>query len=273
MILEKHFLVILLLFYHYVGAQLMNSKIPDSLSTKSYGYLNKETISNGKDSIKSLIYAQTWLVKAKSEKDYRQMVLAYKAVMYKTDKRLHQLYTDSMLVAAKHTGDNILIGSAYMTKATVCYGRKEHKSALDNFILADEYISKTNDRYSIYKVKYGIAQTKYYLGFYDEAIGLFRQCIDYFEEENDRAYLNSIHLLGLCYNRIGNYDWCTRTNQIGLDEGRRLDNLEMETYFIHSEGINQYGKQKYNEAIKKLTSALPSIINSKDFANESVAYF
>ena len=273
MIQKKYLLIILLFCSHFVDAQKTNGKLPDSLSNKSFDYLSQAVIINGKDSIKSRSYAQTWLLKAKFEKDYKQMYLAYKTAMYQADKKEHLLYADSMLVSAKHASDNVLIGSAYMTKATVYYGRKEHKKALDNFIIADEYISKTNDLYSIYKVKYGIAQTKYYLGFYDEAISLFRECIDYFKEENDRAYLNSLHCLGLCYNRIGNYEWCTITNQMGIDEGRKLENSEMEPYFIHSEGVNQCSEGKYNEAIKKLTTTLPDIINYKDFANESVAYF
>lgn len=183
------------------------------------------------------------------------------------------LYSDSILTAANHTKDDILIASAYMTKATVYYGRKQHSNALDNFLKADEFISKTDDSYSSYKIKYGIAQTKYYLGFYDEAISLLRECIDYFKDENDRAYLNSIHCLGLCYNRIGNYEWSTLTNQMGIDEGKKLEDTGMEFYFNHSEGVNQCGKRNYTVAIKKLTSALPGVTNLKDFANESVAYF
>ena len=37
----------------------------------------------------------------------------------------------------------------------------------------------------------------------DILISLFKECIEYFKEENDRAYLNSIHGLGVCYNKIG----------------------------------------------------------------------
>ena len=153
MIQKKYLLIILLFCSHFVGAQKTNGKMPDSLSNKSFDYLSQAVINNEKDSIKSRSYAQTWLLKAKFEKDYKQMYLAYKTVMYQADKKEHLLYADSILASAKHASDNVLIGSAYMTKATVYYGRKEHKKALDNFIIADEYISKTTDLYSIYKVK------------------------------------------------------------------------------------------------------------------------
>lgn len=265
---QKKLVLILVLLVHSANAQVDNSKSNNLLSQISSGALQSKS-----DTLKSIAIAKDWLVKVKSEKNYREIVSTYKGLMYLSNKKTHLLYSDSILTAANHTKDDILIASAYMTKVTVYYGRKQHSNALDNFLKADEFISKTDDSYSSYKIKYGIAQTKYYLGFYDEAISLLRECIDYFKDENDRAYLNSIHCLGLCYNRIGNYEWSTLTNQMGIDEGKKLEDTGMEFYFNHSEGVNQCGKRNYTVAIKKLTSALPGVTNLKDFANESVAYF
>lgn len=273
MIQNKHLFSILLLFAYCASAQKINSKIPDSLLSKNYDYLSNATLTYSMDKVKGNLYAQTWLKKAKSDSDFTQMTLAYKSVLYLSEKKLWANYADSMLIAAKQTKNDVVIGSAYMTRATVYFGQKDNKNALDNFLLADEHISKTDDSYSIYKVKYGIAQTKYYLGFYDEAISLFRECIHYFKEENDRAYLNSIHGLGVCYNKIGKYDLSSVTNQLGFKEGRKLENLDMEPYFIHSEAINHYFKNNYNKAIKDLKGTLPIMIGNKDFANETVIYF
>lgn len=272
---NSYFKKVIILFFiiiaHEIVAQEKKWKTSAELVKKEYSYLCEGAKSI--DTIQSKIYAKAWVNKAKSNNDFIQLVHAYKSMLYKSDKKLWLNYADSMLVAAKKTTDDILIGSAYMTKATVFYGIKENKKALDNFILADEYIVKTNDSYSIYKVKYGIGQTKYYLGFYDEAISLFKECVNYFKEENDRAYLNSLHYIGLCYNRLGKYDLCSATNQLGLKEGQRLENSEMTAYFIHSEGVNQFGKHNYHEVINKLTNTLPHFIKNKDFANETVTYF
>lgn len=265
---QKKLVLILTLLVHFANAQVENSRANNLLRQISSGALL-----NTSDTLKSIATAKDLLVKIKSEKNYREMALTYKALIYLSDKKTHLLYSDSILTAANHTKEDILIASAYMTRATVYYGQKDNKNALDNFLLADEYISKTDDSYSIYKIKFGIAQTKYYLGFYDEAISLFQECIDYFKEENDRAYLNSIHGLGVCYNKVGKYDLSSATNQLGINEGRKLENLDMESYFIHSEGINQYFKNNYSKAIKDLNSTIPSMQSKKDFANETVAYF
>ncbi|SEA25706.1 hypothetical protein SAMN05443667_10313 [Flavobacterium gillisiae] len=270
---KKHLLIIWLCLYYNAYAQRTNFVIPDSLSTKDYEYFSSNILYEEKDSIKEMLYAQSWLAKAKREKNYGQKAQSYKALIYTSDKKLQLIYADSMLIAAKKTADFALIGSGYMTKGVIQYDRKEHMKALDSYLIADEYISKTHNQYQIYKVKYGIAQIKYYLGFYDEAIALFKECLGYFKEDNKRAYLNTIHSLGLSYNRIGKYKLCSQMNQLGLSQGKHLKNLEMQSYFIHSEGVNQYFKHNYSDAIKKLTKVLPALKETKDLTNETTAYF
>ena len=255
-----------------LGAQQLNSNGQDSLSSKSYDYLSKSIGENSSDSSKAKMYAKAWVAKAKYEKEFNKLTQAYKAILYNSEKKYWLQYADSMVVTANKTSDNVLIGAAYMTKAAVFYDRGAIKTALDNFIIADKYIVKTQDNNSIFKVKFGIAQTKYYLGFYDEAMALFKQCTEYFKEENDRAYLNSLHALGVCYNKLGKYSLCSATNLLGIKEGVRLENIEMQPYFIQSEGINQWAIKKYKEAINNLNNTLPYFIKNQDFATEMVTY-
>ncbi|WP_254796567.1 AraC family transcriptional regulator [Flavobacterium johnsoniae] len=251
----------------------MESKISDTLQRKNYDYLFECIEAAAEDKIKQAYYLQYFLNKAKTDKNSKEIVNGYKNYLFYSPEKLKLEYADSMIYTAKKANDNALIGSAYLSKGIVYYGQKKHKHALDNYLVADNYISKTSDKYLTYKVKYNIAGVKYYLGFYDEAISLYTECIDYFKGKNSRAYLNSLHLLGLCYNRVGNYGLCSEINEKGLQEGIRLHNNEMKDYFIHSEGINQYFKNNYTSAIKKITYSIPTINKNKDFANESVGYF
>ncbi|MCI9843630.1 AraC family transcriptional regulator [Flavobacterium pectinovorum] len=273
MIIKKYILIIILCLIDQIYPQEIKSKISDTLNRKDYDYLFERIEDAADDKIKQLYYLQYFLNKAKREKNSEEIVNGYKNYLHYSPERLKIVYADSMIYAAKKSLDNALIGSSYLSKGIVYYARKEHKNALDNYLIADDFISKTNDKYLIYKVKYNIASIKYFLGFYDEAISLFIECIDYYKDENTRAYLNSLHLLGLCYNRIGNYGFCSEINKKGIEEGVRLSNIEMQNYFIHSEGINQYFKNNYAEAIKKINYSIPSIRENKDFGNESVGYF
>jgi AraC-like DNA-binding protein len=271
--IKKYLLIVSLYLANQVNAQVSAFKIPDTLRNKGYDYLFERIQDLNKDSVKQSLYLHCFLSKAKSEKNSEEIINGYKNYVHHSPENLKLVYADSMIYAAKKSKDHALIGSAYLTKGIVHYGQKKHNYALDNYLIANDFISRANDKYLVYKVKYNIAHIKYYLGFYNEAISLFRECIDYFKDENTRAYLNSLHSLGLCYNKIGNYGLCTETNEKGLAEGKRLTNDEMEAYFTHSEGINQYSKNNYTDAIKKITYSLPAIREKKDFGNESVGYF
>lgn len=271
--MKKNYLILLLLcFFISLNAQ-KKFIIPDSLSNKSCDYFNEKINYKESDSLKERLYAQSWLAKAKSEKNDKQMALAYKSLIYKFDKKLRHQYADSSVTAAKRTNSPELIGSAYMTKGIVYYDHKEMMKALDNYLIAEDYISKTKDEYLIYKLKYCKALTKYYLGFYHEAIALFKECVTYFKEQNDHAYVNSLYSLGQSYSRVNKYQLCSQINQIGIKAAIQFEIFRMKSYFLFSEGVNQSFKHNYVDAIKKLSMALPDLKSNKDFANETLAYF
>ena len=271
--MKKNYLILLLLcFFISLNAQ-KKFVIPDSLSNKDCNYFNEKINYKESDSLTERLYAQSWLAKAKSERNDKQMALAYKSLIYKFDKKFRHLYADSLVIAAKRTNSAELIGSAYMTKGIVYYDDKKMMKALDNYLIAEDYISKTNDEYLIYKLKYCKALTKYYLGFYHEAISLFKECVTYFKEQNDHAYVNSLYSLGQCYSRVNKYQLSSQINQIGIKAAIQFEIFRMKSYFLFSEGINQSFKHNYVDAIKKLSLALPDIKSNKDFANETLAYF
>ncbi|WP_161971731.1 AraC family transcriptional regulator [Flavobacterium silvisoli] len=228
---------------------------------------------DSKDSIKSKQQLQVLINNSKLEANWEELAKAYRIIMYLSDKKWRMNYADSLLNAAKLSANFDLIGQAYLTRGILYYDQKEHKMALDNYILADSYLSQTKNQYGIYKVKFSIAHTKYYLGFYHEAIALFKECIIYFEQENDVAYLNSLHSIGLCYNKIDKYELCSQYNQLGLQKSKELGNNELVPYFKHSEGVNMVFKKKYQRAIKELIQVIPLLKNKDDFANQTVAWY
>lgn len=271
--IRKYLFLLSLCLGDQIYAQEIHFKIPDTLRNRDYDYLFDRIEESQNDSIKQSLYLKSFLVKSKTEKNLEEVVNGYKNYLHHSPENLKLIYADSMIYTAKKSRNDALIGSAYLSKGILYYSRKKLNYALDNYLIADSYISKTSDKYLIYKTKYNIANIKYFLGFYDEAISLFKECITYFKENNDRGYLNSLHSLGLCYNRIGNYGLCTQTNEKGLLEGKRLGNDEIKEYFILSEGVNHYFRGNYASAINKISYSLPVIQKKKDFGNEAVGYF
>ncbi|MFD2907950.1 AraC family transcriptional regulator [Flavobacterium ardleyense] len=271
--LQLNWLLILVVLSKSSGVYATSAHIADSLANKPYSYLEKASNSKKLRKEKAITYAKAWIALAKSKQNWIELTKAYKTIMFLEDKKKLINYSDSLLATAKSSKEHRLLGSAYLTKGIVHYEKKELDSALDNYILAHQHISKTKDDYTIHKVKYAIANTKYYLGFYDETIDLLQECLVYFEEENDRAYLSTIHSLGLCYNKIGNFKRSTHYNNLGLQMSQELENSDMIPYFKQSEGINQYYNKRYSKALNNLKAIVPSIIAKNDFANEILTYF
>ncbi len=272
--IQKRCIVILLLIVHCAFAQRSNNSRLDTLQDKSFDYLHTQFGKSIYEPSRSKIYGAALVQKAKEEKgNFTHLTLAYKACIINADKSSRLFYADSMIYNAKKTTNSELIGSSYLTKGIVHYNGMEHMKALDNYLIADRYISQVDNPSLVHKTKYEIAKIKYYLGFYEEAIALFRECVLFYKEENDHAYLNSLHMLGLCYTRTGKYNLATETNNLSIKEGRLFEETGMEFYFEHSEGINQCFMGNYTVAIKKLNTALPQILHLKDYANEAIAYY
>lgn len=266
--------VLLLLFLiKSLTAQNTPSTIPDSLIFKSYGYLDDKIYQYKNDSLKASPYLYAYLKKARREKNHEELVNAYQNMLHQSPMTLRLKYADSMVQTAVKSRNPELIGSAQLSKGIVYYSQKNYVKAYDYYIKANESISKTENDYLIYKIKYHIAQIKYYLGFYDEAISLFNDCIEYFKKNQPRPYLNSLHSLSVCYNKIGDYSKCSETNAFGIKECERLNIPEMELFFKHSEGINQFFLNNYHTSIQLLQEVMPQLNSMTEFANESIANF
>lgn len=268
----KYILILSLCTILRMDAQGIISQIPDSLRNKDYDYIFDRIEDTLVNAHQRSVYLQAFLIKAKSEKDWEELSNAYKNYVHYAPDKLKLIYADSMVDAAKRSNDDEIIGAAYLSKGVAYYNQKRLANALDFYLVADDYIAKTKDKYLYYKAKYNIGMIKYYLGYYDEAIALFEECIAFFEKKHVRAYLNSLHLLGLCQNMIGNHGLCSEINAKGLAEGRKMGNRDMESYFIHSEGINQAMLNNFAIAIDKIKTALPGL-EEGDFGNKSVGYF
>ncbi|WP_347052267.1 AraC family transcriptional regulator [Flavobacterium olei] len=271
--MTQHRYLFILIATQLILSQRNNFRIPDSLRNKNFEYLDDKIYLYRGDSSKASVYMYTYLYKAKTEQNYREIVNGYQNILHESPEEQRLIYADSMILAAQKSGMNSLLGSAYLSKGIVYYSKKELHEALDNYIEANKYIYKTSDQYLKFKVKYNIAVIKSYLGYYDEAISLLIECVDHFKDEESRPYLNSLHALGLSYNKIGNYGKCNQTNLLGISESERLGNKDMIPYFIHSEAVNQFFKEDYNDAIKNLKSVLDQIKKNEDFASESISCF
>ena len=251
-----------------------SSAIPnDSLQQKDYKYLFSKITSSKKKPEVQQIYLKAFLDNAKAAKDWELIMNGYKNYADHAGGELSITYADSMVYAARRSEDDKLIGSALLSKGIAFYALKRHELALDNYLLAKPYIERSANDYLRYKLRYNIGHVKYYLGKNEEAIQLFDSCLAYFKANNERAYFNTLHSLGLCYTKAGNYGKSEAIVQTGLQEAARLDNHTMDAYFLHLEGQNYYFGRNYDLAIRDLEKSIPGIEEDDDYANVAVANF
>ncbi|MFN8274623.1 MAG: AraC family transcriptional regulator [Flavobacteriaceae bacterium] len=246
--------------------------VPDSLEKASFSHLEKTFYNNRNNKTQAIANAQIWLSKAKKMKNIEQQVLAYKALAYASlgEKNQHT-YIDSMISVALKSNNEQIIGSAYLSKGIYLYQDLNHQQALDNYLLADAYISRTNNPYQSFKVRYQIAQTKYHLGFYDEAIALLKQCESYFGQENDRAYLNTLYALSLCYNSLGKFNEARNIITRAKILANNWQIPEVLPYFNLAESLNLLGSKQYDQAQKMANSVIPFF--KLDISNLAMAHY
>ena len=237
---------------------------------------------------RALPVVRLFISKAKKENNYEKLVKGYEdAFYYSNDATLKLKYADSCINASLKTNDYDVISRSYLGKGTIYYfNLKRYEPALDQYVKAYEYSKKGNDDYQEYKVIYHMGVVKSYLGYYNEALKHFEDCIQYFEPKtkgdlhpntifnNSKGYLNSLHQATICYRNLGNYKKADSLVEVGLNFTNKSKEFPLEqAYFTKCKGIFEYHQKNYDDAIQNLTSALPVLKKNNDFSWTSVADF
>lgn len=241
-----------------------------------------------KNDNKALPYVHKLIQKAKKENCFPKLVLGYQdAIYFEPNKFLKLKYADSAIVAAYKSQNNDLITSAYLGKGIIYYSNfRQYMPALNEYLKAFSYVKDSDNEYLHYKVVYHLGVVKSYLGYYQEAIIHFNDCIHYFEGKaksklhpneiynHKKGYLNSIHQANVCYRNLLNHKKSDSLIEIGLKNSISDKDFIMEyNYFLKSKGVSLYFKHQYTEALKYLNRSLGALKKADDFSWVSVNYF
>ena len=253
--------------------------IPDSVANYSYRELERLIHQNKHDSLLQSLYLERYLQKAHEEKNVGRMALYYRSfVFYQAeDNRLN--FIDSALHYAYQTSDTALIGTVYLTKATVYHTIKDYQNTLDHYLKADEYISRTDDIYNKYRIKNHIAAIKNYLGYYNEAEVLFEECIAYFGQNEEsynmqRGYISSLIGLAWVYTKTHRLDKSKELLAKARASAEKAGFSELDVHYaVFKQGINSYFLGEYKDAIHTISEKLPFLYENEDFAWASIGMF
>ena len=251
--MKKIFLISLINFcFCFSFAQsVKNFKIPDSLSSKSFKYLENNfdgTIE--KNPNKAIIYANTILIRGKLANNQRKTADAY---LYLFQSTFKPAYLDSMITVSKQVKDFDNVALGYLKKGNYFYFTSDYYKSLENYLQARDFAKRDSVIFST--ANYNIGLLKLDLGNYHEAQKLFIKYKEYLETRNlekSKNYVSCLYSISYTYSKMNKLDLSDSFVKLGLRKNIEIDSLVNYSNLMLVSGINQYKRKNYLRAVKIL---------------------
>lgn len=227
-----------------------------------------------------------YIEKAKKENNTNKLIQGYRDGR-QFDYLSKIKYADSAISVSLVFGSTDDISKDYLSKGIIYYFyQKKYKLALNEYLKAYQFSKESRDEYHRFKVIYHLGIVKGHLGYYEEAIQHFNECISFYStkmqeklHENERfnynkAYLNCLHQMTVINRYLKNFVKSDSLSELGYKLTVNDNDFALENgYFLKCIGISKYHKKDYVNAISDLQKSLPTIQKRNDFAWASVVYY
>lgn len=200
----------------------------------------------------------------------------YQGIVFEAKAEERQMLIDSALFFGLQTDDLALIGDLYLTRGTVYYSLKNYQLTLEQYLLAYDYIQRSGDPYGLHSVKNMIANLKNYMGYYQDAEELFKECVSYFGQDESnynlhRGWMNSMMGLAWSLTKRGELTESVQILSEARDSAERMGFSDLDLhYVIFKQGINAYFNGDFSESVQMISDQLPVLYDNEDFAWASV---
>ncbi|WP_372483247.1 helix-turn-helix domain-containing protein [Elizabethkingia anophelis] len=268
---ELFFLCFYFLSLNFYSSQnIKGFKIPDTLQNKSFDQLEK-LFGKNFETNDALLYANTFLIKAKQEKNTKRIIDGYFLFFLKSGKDIN--YTDSIKTAMKDNNVNNL-SYGYFKCGDIYYNTRDYKKSLSSYLSALEYAKKSDDKKSIVLIKNAIGDIKYVTNDYEEALNIFRQNYNYIktkEKQDPNNYLSILFSLTNTYNATKKYDSAYVYGNLGKLKCNLYDKKYYSKMFDLSVNISEYYLGNYNKSITGLKNNI-GFFKKNSTTNLQVSY-
>lgn len=224
---------------------------------------------------------------AKLHGNLQHLFYAYEdAVFYSPDRSKKLQYADSCVLAAVRSQDENLISTAYLGRGSIYYfNYRKYGRALNEYLLASQHAEKSTDSYLKFKIKYNIGVVKSYLGFFDEAMLYFQDCLHFFTDNlqgdlhpnlrfnNTKGYLNTLHQMMICTRNLKQWSTVEKLLHKAQPYQDSLSFKHEQGYFLKENAILDYEKANYEKAVQRLLLAEPILKNRHEENHLLVLYF
>ncbi|KZS39863.1 hypothetical protein AWE51_09465 [Aquimarina aggregata] len=254
-------------------------KIPDSLASLSYEELSnkfyKELRANKE---LTMLYAKTYLQKAKNDKDSIEISIGYSFVGFTFDEKTHHIqqltYLDSAIAVCKKTNNNRYPLLHYISKAAIYEEKGSFKQALNNYLIAIELAKKSQNNHLEFITKDNIALLKRKLGKYKEAKAIYRQSLYYrinkekMTRKDSLNYFLTLSDLVNIYRLENQIDSARVLNKKGIiaikNEKIVQKGLNLDLLFKFNETLLGYYDGEYIRVIKSTKKLLSELLKPKN---------
>ena len=273
----NHRLFFLFLFFLFViglsKGYSQTVQIPDSLKNHSYQELeNKISQHTTNNTKKAEIYANTFLLKARREKDTLKVADGYSLLIelhtYSNPKKAAE-YADSLIDITKDWKHKKYLAYAYLKKGIGLYCISKYSESLENYLIAQDLYLKQRDAFGQMIIRHYIGFLKIQVNQKQEALNLFKQNLSFFNKEENKVkykeqYLKGLFALADTYNEMEIPDSALIYNRIGVIESKKAKS-KLYPFFLTSYGQSNKLQGNYTIAIDSLLKATTMISGKKKY--------
>ena len=207
-------------------------------------------------------YAEILLEKSKKEQQEHGVFNAYmelsRIANIEGNYTLAIKYADTAIASAKKLENDFLKGVALLVKGNANVYLGDNKKALENYLQANEISKKEKELELSVRARANIAKVKRRMGFYKEALDIYKENAALAEENTfeDRLIgINSYMGIGGTFLRLHQPDSTLHYAEIGLQKSLQINDDEGVSYFYIDIGIAYFIKGDFDMAIDYLEKA------------------
>lgn len=235
-------------------------ELPDDASLEdTYDFIIKHKYSNPELAKK---YARILVVKSKKTKDsihlYRGYVQCCKIASIEGNYELAIQLCDSAMTVAEKMNNQIFLAQAHLANGNAEVYLGNNKKALDNYIKTLNIAEKIKALKYELAAKANIAKIKRRMGFYEEALSIYKNNVLLASQhnfDNKTMLINSYMGVGGTFLRLQQPDSTLKYAEIGLQKSLAINDMEGVSYFYIDIGIAHFIKGSFETAIDYLKKA------------------
>ena len=254
-----------------ITSQNSNYLLDSSFNYLSNSYYKFKSI----DSLKSKKYAKLYLEKASVQNDTINSLNGYYYLSeVLDDEAIYLNYIDRIIYATKDKPSKNFPTYAYYEKARYYFNNDKEDKSLNNYLLILQSTKIVRNDSLEFLAKQHIALLKESNKNYLEAVKLYLQVLEYYNQNNIRGDLYFTLLLNLSTNYTfqKKYDSAYYYNKKAHFFALNNDLKEYIGYVNYGQGIIEFKRQNHIAVIHNLKIAIPDIQNDKNYRILSDAY-